>query len=57
MAYLAAVLKGEPEGEIPGAFRVLGVREVDGPLGGPVESGTNTADCGPEDDKPPCKRD
>lgn len=50
---MAAVLEGEPEGEVAAALGVLGVGENDGALSGPIQSRTNTADGGPEYDEPP----
>lgn len=54
--YLAAVLKGEPQGEVAAALGMLGVGEDDGALGGPVQPRTNTADGGPENHKPPSRK-
>lgn len=55
--YLATVLEGEPEGEVAAALCVLGIGENDGALGGPVQSRTDTANCGPEYDEPSGKEE
>ena len=51
-SYLTAVLKRKPESEVAAALCVLGVREDDGALSGPVQSCADTANCGPEYDEP-----